>query len=79
MMNLNDVAMVMLQSGVFEKLVINIIMNASVNHGGRVLLCGEAFSCWVLVCYFTLKSHLLLWIIGEYCRMAGSEKLSKEE
>lgn len=65
-MNLNDVAMVMLQSGVFENMVINIIKKASVNHGERGLMCGEAFSCW----YFTLKSHLMLWIIGEYCRMA---------
>ena len=65
--------MLMLQRGVFEDLVRNTIVNASLpqlSMEEEVSWCGEPFQLLVLVSCFTVKSQLMLWNTGEYCRKA---------
>ena len=62
--------MLMLQRGVFEALVRNTIVNASLpqlSMEEEVSWCGEPFQPLVLVSCFTVKSKFLLWNTGEYC------------
>jgi len=60
----------MLQSGVFVKLLREIIINASGKHGGR-----GVFLLLVLLSRFTVKSASMLWNLREYCRMAFFPKM----
>ena len=62
-----------LQRGVFEDLVRNTIVNASLpqlSMEEEVSWCGQPFQLLVLVSCFTVKSQSMLWNTGEYCRKA---------
>ena len=72
-MNQEISCMLMLQRGVFKALVRNTIVNASLpqlSMEEEVSWCGEPFQLLVLVSCFTVKSQLMLWNTGEYCRKA---------
>ena len=56
----------MLQRGVFEDLMRNTIVNASLPQ----LNTEEEVSCYGEFSAASLKSQLMLWNIGEYCRKA---------
>ena len=63
--------MLMLQRGVFEDLVRNTIVNACLPQlimEEEVLWSGVPFQLLLLVSCFTVKSQLMLWNTGEYCR-----------
>ena len=56
-----------LQRGVFEELVRNTIVNASLpqlSMEEEVSWCGEPFQMLVLLSCFTVKSQLMLWNTG---------------
>jgi len=73
-----ETQLVMLQSGVFENLLRNIIINASLPQWSMEEECH-----WVRSLFsFTVKSHLMLWSRGEYCMnglLPTNEKLLSEE
>ena len=74
-MNQDFSCILLLQRGVFEDLVINTIMNASLTQLSmeeEASWCGEPFHLELVSC-FTVKSQLLLWDTGYYAEKLASQ------